>query len=245
MNLFRKFVKAFQGVNEQKIVAGLVKKELNVYDKNIIDSVSPYTMTSSERILTLINSVKYLQKKSIKGSFVECGVWKGGSMLAIAMTLDSLNVIDRDLYLFDTFSGMTDPSLEDIDHTGVTASELLTNEDSMTWCLAGIDEVKKTMKKSRYPEKHIHYVVGDVLTTLPDNSPENIALLRLDTDWYESTKYELEVLYPRLSLGGILIIDDYGHWKGAKKAIDEYFKENNININLCKIDYTGRIAIKH
>lgn len=205
-------------------------------------------MTSPERVLALINSVRYLQQNSVQGDFVECGVWKGGSMLAAALTLDSLNVVNKELYLFDTFSGMTEPTEEDVDISGVDASELLGQEDrsksSNVWCLAGIAEVKKTMAKSCYPEKQIHYIAGDVLDTLTENAPEKIVLLRLDTDWYESTKYELEVLYPRLVNGGVLIIDDYGHWKGAKKAVDEYFTNNSININLHKIDYTGRVAVK-
>ncbi|MCI5222092.1 MAG: macrocin O-methyltransferase [Candidatus Electrothrix sp. AR4] len=169
-------------------------------------------------------------------------------MLAAAMTLDSLGSTARELYLFDTFSGMTEPTGNDVDHFGVDASELLKQEErskeSMVWCLSGISEVQETMSKSSYPEKKIHYVAGDVLDTLPDNAPEKIALLRLDTDWYESTKHELETLFSRLSVGGILIIDDYGHWKGAKKAVDEYIKKYKIDIKLHEIDYTGRIAIK-
>ena len=80
--------------------------------------------------------------------------------------------------------------------------------------------------------------------TIPKNSPEKISILRLDTDWYESTKHELEYLFPRLSSGGILIIDDYGHFKGAKKAVDEYFTKNKIQYFLNRIDYTGRLIVK-
>jgi len=229
----------------------LSQKKSNVFsevDKEILDTVSPYTMTSPERVFALINSIRDLQENSIHGDFVECGVWKGGSMLAAALTPDSLYNHDRDLYLFDTFSGMTNPTEEDIDISGINATDLLSqeerNEESNIWCLAGVAEVKKTMAKSCYPEKQIHYVAGDVLDTLNDKAPEKIALLRLDTDWYESTKHELEVLFPRLVTGGVLIIDDYGHWKGAKKAVDEYFANNKVSISLHEIDYTGRIAVK-
>ena len=79
---------------------------------------------------------------------------------------------------------------------------------------------------------------------MPGYLPSGIALLRLDTDWYESTKHELEHLYPLLVSGGVIIIDDYGHWKGAKKAVDEYIKDNNLPLLLNRIDYTGRIGIK-
>jgi O-methyltransferase len=80
--------------------------------------------------------------------------------------------------------------------------------------------------------------------TIPASVPEQIALLRLDTDWYESTKCELEILFPRLVKGGVIIIDDYGCWQGARKAVDEYFNKNNIAILLNRMDDTGRIGIK-
>ena len=77
---------------------------------------------------------------------------------------------------------------------------------------------------------------------IPKYLPGEIALLRLDTDWYKSTQHELIHLYPLLVGSGVLIIDDYGHWQGAKKAVDEYFSDKKILLN--RIDYTGRISIK-
>ena len=251
MSFLHKIFAWYASTTKNKNCNILSQNQLNVLseiDKEILDKVSPYTMTSPERVLALINAIRDLQKSSIHGDFVECGVWKGGSMLAAALTLDSLNNHDRDLYLFDTFSGMTQPTEEDVDISGVEAVDLLDqeerSEESNIWCLAGLAVVKKTMGMSCYPEKQIHYVAGDVLNTLTDNVPEKIVLLRLDTDWYESTKHELEVLFPRLVTGGVLIIDDYGHWKGAKKAVDEYFADNDVSISLHEIDYTGRIAVK-
>ncbi len=82
------------------------------------------------------------------------------------------------------------------------------------------------------------------MDTIPKNVPEKISILRLDTDWYESTKHELNNLFPRLVSGGILIIDDYGHFQGSKKAVDEYFEENKISSFLFRIDYTGRLFVK-
>ena len=78
----------------------------------------------------------------------------------------------------------------------------------------------------------------------PAASPPSIALLRLDTDWYESTYHELVHLYPRLSVGGILIIDDYGYWQGARRAVDRYFAEQGTRVFLSRIDETGRLAVK-
>ena len=90
------------------------------------------------------------------------------------------------------------------------------------------------------PER-IHFVEGKVEDTIPAHAPERIALLRLDTDWYESTRHELEHLYPRLSRGGVLIIDDYGHWQGARQAVDEYFGDAHAAL-LNRIDYTARAS---
>lgn len=207
-----------------------------------------YTMTSAERLNSLIRAVSYIIKEGISGGIVECGVWRGGSMLAAALTLKQLGISDRDLYLFDTYEGMTEPGEEDKDLHNVSAKELLQgeerNRDSQIWCYAGLNEVKSTMGQSDYPASRINYIAGDVKETLPDQAPEEIALLRLDTDWYESTRHEMEVLFPKLSPGGVLIIDDYGHWKGAKQAVDEYLQKHPGAIELHPIDYTGRIGVR-
>lgn len=213
----------------------------------IIDDVMPFTMTSPERIFALINAVVYVCDNNIAGDFVECGVWKGGSSAAIANTLMHLNVTDRRLWMYDTFEGMSQPTQSDIDFQGHTADQLLQQQDiaesASVWCRSPIDEVKSTMEATGYPMSHIKFVQGRVEETLLQHSPSNVSLLRLDTDWYESTKCELEVLFPRLSAGGTLIIDDYGHWQGCRKAVDEYFAANNIAMLLNRIDYTGRIGI--
>lgn len=217
-------------------------KNLSRRDQEILRTVEPFTMTSPERVVALIQSVRYLVKEDIPGVLVECGVWKGGSMLAVALTLGELDAADRELYMFDTFTGMTKPSEEDVDVGGDSASEQY--EQQNNWCAAGLEEVKTNMRIASYPEEQVHYIVGDVMETLTRSVPEKIALLRLDTDWYESTRHELETLFPRLSHGGVLIIDDYGHWQGAKKAVKEYFAQNNVSIRLYPIDYSGRMAIK-
>jgi hypothetical protein len=210
--------------------------------------VRPYTMTSPERILSLCEAVQYVYDKNLEGDIVECGVWKGGSMMAVAETLLRVSDTSKNLYLFDTFEGMPPPTENDVDITGVSAESLLDSSDKerdeSIWCCATLDVVKEALGSTGYPSGKIHYIKGVVEQTIPHFAPKKISLLRLDTDWYESTKHELEHLFPRLSKGGVLIIDDYGHWQGAKKAVDEYFEENNIKILLNRIDYTGRIAVK-
>jgi hypothetical protein len=95
-----------------------------------------------------------------------------------------------------------------------------------------------------YPADRLHLVQGKVEDTLPGAAPARIALLRLDTDWYESTRHELVHLYPRLVPNGVLIIDDYGDWVGAKEAVDEYFAAQPFQPFLSRMDHTGRLAIK-
>jgi hypothetical protein len=210
--------------------------------------VRPYTMTSPERIFALCEAVKYVQDKNLEGDIVECGVWKGGSMMAIAETLVQAGDVSKNLYLFDTFEGMPPPTNNDVDLAGTTAANLLHSsdkeKDESVWCRATLDVVKEALSSTGYPDEKIHFIKGMVEQTIPHFVPDKIALLRLDTDWYESTKHEMEHLFPRLVKGGVLIIDDYGHWQGARKAVDEYLEKNNVRILLNRIDYTGRIAVK-
>ncbi|MDI9859299.1 TylF/MycF/NovP-related O-methyltransferase [Flectobacillus roseus] len=212
----------------------------------ILKACQPYTMTSIERMYALYNAVKYIVKNNIAGSFVECGVWRGGSSMMIALTLKELGVSNRAIYLYDTYEGMSEPTADDVDFRGGQAKELMEqnveNKQNSVWCLADLNDVQNNMRSTGYPQDLVHFVKGKVEDTIPATMPEApIALLRLDTDWYESTAHELKYLYPLLIQKGVLVIDDYGHWEGCKRAVDEYF---NGSLLLNRIDYTGRIAIK-
>jgi hypothetical protein len=165
-------------------------------------------------------------------------------MAAVARTLLESRDVQRDLFLFDTFSGMTKPAAEDVDYSGKQASEILEEEPAFRCANAPLKLVKEVLRATGYPQERMHFVQGPVEETLPAYAPEAIALLRLDSDWHESTKHELVHLYPRLVRGGVIIIDDYGHWKGSKQACDEYFAGNDVPMLLNRIDYTGRIGLK-
>jgi O-methyltransferase len=217
--------------------------------RQTIKRVRRNTMTTAPRLAALCDSVEYIVRNRIEGAFVECGVWKGGSMMAAALTLLRLGDTDRDLYLFDTFSGMAEPTDEDVSspYDGYSLHKRFRrNRTGKTsdWVAVPDQYVRRAMESTGYPPERIHLVKGLVEETLPDQAPETLALLRLDTDWYQSTKHELEHLYPRLSAGGVLIVDDYGHYEGARQAVDEYFEETGERVLLNRIDYTGRIAIK-
>jgi hypothetical protein len=213
--------------------------------KDIIRAVRPYTMTSNEKLFGLIQAVRYVVRSNIPGDLVECGVWRGGSMQAAALTLIEAGDTSRDLYLFDTFGGMTEPTELDVRRDGKPAAELLKtkSKSAYVWAIAGLDDVKSGFARVPYPAERLHYVVGKVEDTVPDELPEQISILRLDTDWYESTKHELDHAYSRLSPGGILIIDDYAHWAGSKKATDDFVAALDEPLLLHRMG-DGRIGVK-
>jgi O-methyltransferase len=215
-------------------------------DRELCRRVAPYTLTTPPRIYALARAVEYVVASNLRGAIVECGVWRGGSMMAAALTLLRLGSTDRELYLFDTFEGMTEPGEEDVKHTGERAADLLANPVSgeKHRAAAALDDVREAVLGVGYPEDRVHFVKGPVEETLPEHAPDELALLRLDTDWYSSTKHELIHLYPRLVAGGVLIVDDYAYWQGARKAVDEYLAEHDLSLLLNRIDYTARIAVK-
>lgn len=208
--------------------------------------VREYTMTSWERLYALYKAVHYVVENNIPGDIVECGVWRGGSMRLAAQVLRSLGVTDRTLYLYDTFEGMTEPDSHDVDLHGNAATNdwVQIKRRGVNWAYAPIEEVRETMVGSGYPMDKIVFVKGPVEKTIPGVIPEHIALLRLDTDWHSSTKHEIEHLYPRLATNGVLALDDYGHYRGAQEAIDEYFDAAGRRPLLMRIDYACRFAIK-
>jgi O-methyltransferase len=211
--------------------------------QQIYAKVKPYTMVEPERCYALYQSVLYIIRNKINGDFAECGVWKGGSVMLIAYTLQEAGIRDRKIYLYDTFEGMVKPGEKDGEKEKAEWEKNKVNEQLNNWCLSSLEEVQANMTRTGYPKENIIFIKGKVEQTIPGTLPGKLALLRLDTDWYESTKHELNHLYPLLEKGAILIIDDYGFWQGARKAVDEYFATNG-PVYLNRLDYTGRLVIK-
>jgi O-methyltransferase len=216
-------------------------------DRKIIEMVRPFTMTSMESLIALIGAVRYIIRSGISGDIAECGIWRGGSMMAVALVLKAEKDMSRNLYLYDTFEGMSEPTMIDKSYDGTLAKMQLdrkTKQKGKVWCYCGLDEVKVNLNFTGYPPDQMHFVKGKVEATIPQTAPTTLALLRLDTDWYESTKHELKYLFPLLNERGVLIVDDYGHWQGAKLAVDEYFSSQPRQYYLHRIDYTGRLLVK-
>ena len=220
--------------------------EIKEEEKEIIKLSDKYSMTGTIRMWALIQSIKNVIQNKIDGDFVECGVWRGGNLILCQKYFD-LQHIKKKIYGFDTFEGMVKPKEVDIDYRNIPASEMYSlfksdGEKSNLACCS-LDEVNNNIIET-VPKNNIKLIKGRVENTLREekNLPEKISILRLDTDWYESTKIELEVLYPRLMSGGFLIIEDYGHFKGFRKAVDEYFKDNMPYLHY--VNYTCRLIIK-
>jgi O-methyltransferase len=213
--------------------------------RSLYDRVKSCTMTSIERLYAMHKATDYIVRAGIPGAFVECGVWRGGSMMMSALTLLALNDPDRQLMLFDTFAGHPEPNLErDGKLFHDEWQKRLRSDGSTEWGAASIDEVWTNIESTGYPLENVELIKGKVQDTIEDHIPEAIALLRLDTDWYDSTAHELKHFYPRLQKGGVLLIDDYGCMAGQRTAVDEYIAENNITLLLNRIDFAGRVALK-
>ena len=249
MGMISRSARKVLGRNSNRVAAELV--DITVEDQKIIEAVRPYTMTSPLRIEALLRAVRYVISRNIPGSMVECGVWRGGSVLAIISQLQALGINDRDIYLYDTFEGMTEPTEKDTSSFELPALETWKHDQArcrQSWSglfapeVFNESEVISLIRGTGYPPEKLHFVKGRVEDTIPETTPDKIAILRLDTDWYESTLHELKHLYPVLQTGGVIIIDDYGHWDGARLAVEEYFAESPVLLH--RIDYTGRAAIK-
>ena len=215
-------------------------------EQRIIDACAPYTMTSLERQWALLKAVQYIDRHAIPGDIVECGVWRGGSIMLAKMARAGHSIARRYM-LFDTFKGMTAPTIHDVNYRGEPAAVPFAadeREDHNEGCYASLQEVEQNLSAAGFAPGEAILCQGPVEETLRDSRmlPDRIALLRLDTDWYESTRIELEVLYPRLAPGGVLVVDDYGHWEGSRRAVDEYFRSDAPL--LVAVDYAGRVAIK-
>lgn len=231
---------------------GWIDLQKNPEFAQLWEKVAPFTMTSPERGFALWTAVNHVIDSGIPGAFVECGVWKGGSSMLIALTLLQRDVRNREIFLFDTFEGMTEPGPQDLDIHGNHASDLMTGSSGaalaeLVKASAGLDDVRAAIASTGYDMRLVHFIKGDVKKTLPETQTLRICLLRLDTDFYDSTLAELRHLYPRLATGGALIVDDYGHWRGARQAVDDYFAAPEHGFSrpiLWAVDYTGVCGVK-
>lgn len=195
--------------------------------------VRPYTMCSRARLRGLHDAVQYALDHGIPGDIVECGAARGGS--AALMGLMLTNEPHRTLWLFDTFEGLPPPTTDDPDYELAQAF--------VGTFRADLAEVVELLKRLNLAER-TRLIKGLFQDTVPVSPVRAIAVLHLDGDWYQSVKVCLDHLYDRVSPGGVVQIDDYGHWAGARKAVDEFFARRGLRLGMKYLDYTGRQLIK-
>lgn len=202
------------------------------------------------------DAIRYVMDNNIDGPIVECGVGEGNFEAVCITELMGRN-LTRDIYMFDTFKGLTAPGVNDYTAEETPFYKMTNNEvveewnkhvvtDGLNnWCYCSLERVQDRLNEFGYDQSKLHYVAGDVMETLavPSNIPDQIALLRLDTDWYESSKFELQQLYSKVVSGGLIIFDDYHHWMGQKKAVDEFFVEINHVPSLIQVDTVKAVSL--
>lgn len=214
----------------------------------LYEAARDYTLTSPECLYALYQAVRHVVAHQIPGDLVECGVWRGGSAMMMAQTLQALGVTDRKIHLYDTFAGMTQPGEIDVRRRDgaeqVSRWQAFQRDGFNEWTYAPLEEVQTNMRRTGFPEQKLVYVAGPVEDTLPATRPERISVLRLDTDWYESTHHEFTHLFPLLQPGGLVIVDDYGAYEGARRATDSYLAESGVDLFLHRIDTSARIGVK-
>jgi hypothetical protein len=228
-------------VTEQKLNIEKERKgAFNDVDDEIFWRVAalaaPYTLLTVEKLYNLYEAVLFVSERGIPGALVECGVFKGGAVVLMAETLSAHGFAARPIYLFDTFFGFTGRSEHDVDYGGREIGKYRTQNFRQ--------EVAQNLSASAYPRENYTFVEGDVIATSHTHCPEQIAILRLDTDTYDTTRAELENMYPKLIRGGVLIVDDYGYSKGCRKAVDEYFAQAAERPFLQRPNKGSRTAIK-
>lgn len=218
-------------------------------EHRILATVRPETKTDGPALLGLIKAVQYVNQADVPGALVECGVYRGGSSMAMALQCVDDGRTDRDLYLYDTFDGCPAPTAADgAIFDGQSAQELWDAQladTSRRWFEEVEFDARTNLESTGYPMARVQMVRGLVEETIPAVAPDQIALLRLDTDWYSSTRHEMAHLYPRLAPGGVIVVDDYGWFESARRAFEEYFVESGDQRPLMhRLNVTVRIGVK-
>jgi hypothetical protein len=213
-----------------------------------VDAIDLIAQTPAAAV-SLLRAVDYVIDSNISGDFLECGVYRGASPILIAKALKRRGITDRKIYMYDTYEGMPEPTQHDVYYTGARMLDKwdeVKREGSVgsTEMYSTMDEVRSNLSRADYPIENFIMIKGKVEDTIPGVIPDRICLMRLDTDYYTSTKHEFEHLYPRLERGGVLFIDDYGAFAGSRQATDEYLKRNGLTPMLFRVNESVRMMLK-
>jgi O-methyltransferase len=205
-----------------------------------LELIKPHTKSDDIRLASMVEALNTIEDEGILGDIVECGVWRGGNIMLARMMCP-----DRICWLYDTFDGMTKPNAKlDVKPDGERAIDRwnLKVAGGTKWDAVSLEEVQQGFIGAGLGMDKLHFVEGPIEESVKMVAPIRISILRLDMDWHAPTKVALEKLYPRLTVGGFLIVDDYGHWMGCKKAVDDYFGQWRPSFT--DVDYSCRVFRK-
>lgn len=232
--------------------------------KKLIKKIRPYTMLSTTRLISLYTQVKYCEQSNLKGDYMECGVWKGGAVGLMALTNQLYGRKRRNLFLFDSFDDICPPDPKIDGFRAMQDTLKYSNKSDLNKLKS---DAKKPIKgfydsfggkgtlsqnkqlllsKIKYDKKYVHFYKGWFEDTMPKTfkAVDNLAILRIDADWYKSVYICLKYFYPKVVKGGFIIVDDYGYYEGCTKAVNKYFLEHNIQIYPNRIDSGSVYFIK-
>jgi len=205
------------------------EKRLNGMDRPLYAD----TMIGMKRLNNIESCVSEILKNNVEGDFAELGVWRGGAVILMKALLKEINEKNRNVWVIDSFEGLPEP---DVNKYPADKGDKHFMFDDLK---VSIEEVKHNFNKYGLLDEHVKFLKGWFKDTLPTAPINKLALLRLDGDMYQSTMDGLVNLYPKLSLGGYIIIDDWGAIPACKQAVLDYRKEHNITEEIKEIDWTG------
>ena len=217
--------------------------ELTKEESKEIEKFKEICLVSKLNLWSILQSIKYISYNKIPGDIVECGIYNGNMLSLLGKLINKYN-LDKKIWGYDTFEqGFLKNSISKFDVDFKNKKEVILENDNTHYFT--VSEVISNINQHDAFDPNKYFLIkGDIIKTLDDkkNIPNKISFLRMDTDIYKTTKKQLEILYPKLSIGGILHIDDYGLCPGVKKAVNEYFE--NQNVWLHRADLSCRYLIK-
>jgi O-methyltransferase len=208
----------------------LIRELQNRYaERRITKLVLPHTLAGTERVQNLYRLAQRIEVERIPGDVIECGVYNGGTAAVLA-SVATHSKLNRTVWLFDSFQGMPPTTEADGEEAVRYVGEVR----------GSAQEVKNLLQRTGADLSHVRIVEGLFQESFPTVQIPKIALLNIDADWYESVQLCLENFYDCVVPGGFISLDDYGHWQGCRRAVDEFFLARSLSYPLNAVDYTAR-----
>lgn len=234
IDLFKKYLTGTVGTNEPKISDPTFLKDFfNHYIKG-----EAYTMLPMVRLDNLQFLMDQILANNIPGDFIEAGVWRGGACMLMQFILKEWKETKRKVWVADSFKGLPEPTVGYDKELKSYNSAMMQDKDGFNLFSVSKDVVMDNFREFGLLDVNVHFLEGWFSETLPNARIRTLALMRLDGDYYESTMTSLQYLYPKLSKGGYVIVDDYGEtkWTACKEAVDQYRKEKKISAPIIQVD---------